>query len=117
MKEYKIDLIPSKCDSFEEKNDNMMAVEVLDDEGNTIDAKKIRVQIFFTKNGMLGFGTELIRRAVNGRIDTDHWHVDPTVKRNIDNSCQEMGVFLHPDSPEVIICRSEFGGLESLLGQ
>ena len=73
------------------------------------------MELSLSKNAMLGLGTELIRRAVQDQYKDKHWHLDPTTKGDIDNACQEMGVFLHPDSPEVVITQGEMGDLFEIL--
>lgn len=111
---FEIDLNSSE-DMFSVHLDNLMDVSILDQNGDFIPAKGLRVQIFLTKNGMIGLGTELIRRALKGKDKNNHWHLDPPQVGNLENVCQEMGVFLHPESPEVIFIQDEFGDLEGLL--
>ena len=114
MDKFEFDL-NSINDAFEEKSDNIMEVSVLGPGGRPMPSEQIRVLITLSKNAMIGLGTEPIRRAVQDKYMNQHWHLDPTVRGDVDNSTMQMGVFLHPNSTEVIFDQCEYGTLEDLL--
>ena len=104
---YVIDIKNDTNDKFEENSDNVGIVEVYDKEGNDITAKA-DVQIFLSKNALLGLGTELIRLA-NNYMDTKHIHMEPV---EVDNIIQRMGIFLTPDSAQLTILCSDSKGID-----
>lgn len=95
---YEIDIQNDENDEFENNADNVGIVQVHDKEGNDI-TSKANVQIFLSKNALLGLGTELIRLA-HSYSDTKHVHIEPA---EADNMVQRMGIFLTPDSAELTI--------------
>ena len=97
MKYYRVDLTEN-YNEYAEKGDNVGYARVL--EGNS----PPRILIELSRNGLIGLGTELIRLA-HGFKDGFHWHIDPAEKELISSS---MGIFLHPESSEVIISCREF---------
>ena len=99
---YEIDIENDENDEFEINADNVAIVQVHDKEGNDITAKT-DVQIFLSKNALLGFGTELIRLA-NNYTDTKHIHMEPV---EVDNIVQRMGIFLTPNSAQLTILCSD----------
>ncbi len=95
---YEIDIKNDENDVFEINADNVGIVKVYDKEGDNI-TEKADVQIFLSKNALLGLGTELIRLAYS-YTDTKHIHMEPV---EIDNIVQRMGIFLAPDSARLTI--------------
>ena len=96
---YKFYIDDDSHDAFEEKADNVGTIKVYNESKEDI-SKNCTVEFFLSKNGMLGLGTELIRLAYNfeqGR----HRHLDPV---DDELQVQNMGIFLTPESGELIIC-------------
>ncbi|WP_441007275.1 Imm32 family immunity protein [Parageobacillus thermoglucosidasius] len=58
------------------------------------------MQISLNKNALLRLGTELIRLAHNYK-GGKHYHIDPIEN---EDASQVMGIILHPESCELIIC-------------
>lgn len=100
---YVIDLKNDEHDEFESKADNVAVLQVFDNEGNEI-TKQSKVSLFLSKNALLGLGTELIRLAHNYK-EGKHYHIEPASE---DMMVQTLGVFLTPDSSELIVgCSDE----------
>ena len=100
MEYYRVDLSNSdKLREYAEKGDNVGYARVL--EGNN----PPRILIELSRNGLIGLGTELIRLAHDYQ-EGWHEHIHPAEKGLISSS---MGIFLHPESSEVIISCTEFG--------
>ena len=95
--DYLIDINNSDNDGFETNSDNVLSVKVFDKENRHL--KDCYVELFLTKNGMLGLGTELIRLAHKFH-EGKHIHLDPCDK---DLMVQRLGVFVSPDSNSLII--------------
>ncbi len=95
---YEIDIQNDENDKFERNADNVGIVQIHDKEGNDI-TSKATVQLFLSKNALLGLGTELIRLA-HSYSDTKHIHIEPAQTNNM---VQRMGIFLTPDSAELTI--------------
>ncbi|MBT2657966.1 hypothetical protein J7E81_22465 [Bacillus sp. ISL-18] len=90
-------------EGFELTGDNIAQVTVLDINGDDV-TKQSRVQFTLSKNALLGLGTELIRLAHNYH-NGKHSHIDPIYKGD---AYQSMGIMLHPDSSELIICCGDY---------
>jgi len=95
----------SEEENFEKKGENLATVWVIGPGGERIKDNNIKVQMFLSKDALIGLGTELIRLAYNFR-EGRHWHLEPMSK---DNIVQTMGVYLTPDSEELIICCDDLG--------
>ena len=96
--EYIVSIDNDGHDKFEENADNVAVIEVFDNKGQKIGSNS-KVEIFLSKNALLGLGTELIRLAHN-YVEGKHYHITPADKEML---CQRMGIFLTPDSSELII--------------
>lgn len=99
---HEVDIYNDDNDEFENKADNVVVLQVRDTNGNDITSKS-KVQLFLSKNALLGLGTELIRLAYNYK-EGKHYHVEPTKE---DMMVQRMGIFLTPQSGELIISCSD----------
>jgi len=100
---YVIDIKNDEHDEFESKADNVAVLQVFDNEGNEI-TKQSKVSLFLSENALLGLGTELIRLAHNYK-EGKHYHIEPASE---DMMVQTLGVFLTPDSSELIVgCSDE----------
>jgi hypothetical protein len=99
---YIIDIDNDEHDEFEVNADNVVVVEVFDNNGHKVTFES-KVQIYLSKNALLGLGTELIRLA-HKYIEGKHYHITPADK---DMLCQRLGIFLTPDSSELIITCSD----------
>lgn len=97
---YEIDIVDDSDDKFEENADNVAVIKVIDHNGCDM-TSVCEVNVFLSKNAMLGLGTELIRLAHNFK-EMKHVHLEPCTK---EMQVQRMGIFLSPDSSEItIIC-------------
>ena len=76
----------------------MIQVIVYDSSGKTLDPSTHRVQIVLSRSSMIGLGTELIRQAHAGPEKSLHSHIDPIDQSDLDNICQQMGVYASPES-------------------
>lgn len=99
---HEVNIDNDKFDEFERYADNVGVLHVLDDKSNNV-SSEVKVQLYLNKNALLGLGTELIRLAYNFK-EGKHYHVEPADKHNL---CQRLGIFLTPDSSELIVCCSE----------
>ena len=96
---------------YDDPGDNILQVSVVDSNGNPIPSKDIKVRLLMSKNAMLELGAELVTRVLQNKFDGKHWHLDPVEKGN---AVRNMGVYLHPESPEVVLIHDEFGEVEGL---
>jgi len=102
---YEIEIFKNDDDhleDFEKDFDNVGEVRVFNENHVEI-TSDCYVEIFLSKNGLLGLGTELIRLAQNFK-ETKHFHLERSQK---DQKVQKMGIFLSPESAELIICCSQ----------
>lgn len=99
---YEFEIEDDTKDFFEDDADNVMEVRVYNKKGDDI-TKDTVVELFMSRNALLGLGTELIRLAYKFR-EGKHAHLEPV---NEEQQIQRMGVFLTPSSGELIICCNE----------
>ena len=96
-----------KEEDYEKKDDNLGAIWIIGPGGKRI-ISDYRVQIFLSKNGLIGLGTEMIRLAYQFK-EGKHTHIYPLSKETF---IQAMGISLTPDSNESIICCANLGKVE-----
>jgi len=102
--EYNVNLlrpIRPASESFEEEDDNLLTVQVLSKAKDI--SEDCRVLLTFSKNGLIGFATELLRYA-NKWKESSHFHIYPIAPG--EDLVQVAGVFLTPGSSETIIILS-----------
>lgn len=99
---YEFEIEDDSKDFFEDNADNVMEVKVYNEKGDEI-TKDTFVELFMSRNALLGLGTELIRLAYKFR-EGKHTHLEPV---NEEQQIQRMGVFLTPTSGKLVICCNE----------
>jgi len=111
-----IEINPSdEVEEFEEQDRNVAKVQVRLPSGDIVGSEEYTVVITLSRNAMLGIGKELIRSAYKDEDRTPHnWHLRPT---DPSLPTQILGVFLHPDSCELIVGEQEMGTLENILDE
>lgn len=109
---YEIDIENDDNDEFEKDADNVGILQVYDKEGKDITSES-RVQLFLSKNALLGLGTELIRLA-HSYHDTKHVHMESA---KVDSMVQRMGVFLAPNSAELTIVCNDSKAIDDYFGK
>lgn len=107
---YEFDLTDDENDEFEHLADNVGTVLVLDQNGESA-RQQPRVMISLSRNAMIGLGTELICMAHRFEIG-NHMHVDPIQEGLV---CQSMGIFLTPESSELIIACGDESDVDSYI--
>ena len=108
MFEYKVKINPPEEyeDEFIQDETNIMRVQLLER-----GSKPPRIMLEISRNALLGLGTELIRLAHQYK-QGHHTHMYPVDKTLVS---QNMGVYLTPDSCEVIIHCVELGDILEVL--
>ncbi len=97
---YTFDLDNDSNDNFERNGDNICRIYVFDKDKKIIN--NCTVQIFLSKNGLIGMGTELIRLAHKFYVGK-HIHMDPPSEK--EDIVQRLGVYLTPEStPTIVLC-------------
>ncbi|WP_432409583.1 Imm32 family immunity protein [Wukongibacter sp. M2B1] len=104
-----ININNDEFDEFDRNADNVGIVHVLDENDEVMSNAK--VQLYLNRNSLLGLGTELIRLAYN-YVEGKHYHIEPADKETL---CQRLGIFLTPDSNELIICCSDQDTIDEYL--
>ncbi len=100
------------AEDFEKNDSNLACFKVLDKQANDISDQIRYITIFLSENAMLGLGTELIRLAHNYE-EGKEIHIIPASKEK--GAEQSMGVYLTPDSCELIIRCQHFESIEKYL--
>lgn len=104
--------IPTETDcleDFEKDNDNIALFRVFDEQNKDISEECVYVEMWLSKNGMIGLGTALIRLAHNFEKNKEIF-IAPSSKEK--GTRQSMGIFLTPDSSELVICCADLGLLD-----
>lgn len=107
---YIVDIDNDEFDEYENSADNVGIVEVFDKNGNKV-SSKTKVQLYLSKNALLGLGTELIRLAYHYK-EGKHYHITPAEREML---CQRLGIFLTPESSELIVCCSDNNKIDEYL--
>lgn len=110
--EFIIPKNPEEIEDFELSGNNFCLLKVFDRQGIDISKEVKYVTIFLSKNAMLGFGTELIRLAHNFE-ERKKISIIPASKEK--GAQQSMGIFLTPDSCELVIECKNFESLEKYI--
>jgi hypothetical protein len=93
----------SVMNSYSDDGYNLLSAEVLPKEKSV--SKYYRVKLTFTKNGLIGFATELLRYAHEWeKNEGGHVRLFPVVPG--ENAVQNAGVYLTPESCETILAFS-----------
>jgi hypothetical protein len=114
MNQVTIDLIPPEdtLESYEIKDENVVQLRVHLN-GETIVNPKCRVEIRLSRDAMLGLGISLIRAGYKQTEENDNfWHLRPS-ERGL--AVKTLGIYLHPDSCELLVTEINHGTLESLI--
>jgi hypothetical protein len=109
---YTISEKPEELEDFEKANDNICQFKVFDENSNDISSLCCYIELGLSKNAMLGLGTELIRLA-NNFEEGKEVHIIPASKEK--GAQQAMGIFLTPDSCELVIKCEHFEPIEKIL--
>ena len=110
---YEFDLEPDfkKSEDYQDCNDNILEVQVFD-KTTQKQLENCYVMFYLSKNGMLGFGENLIRFSQNFHIGS-HVHLDPSVHKNL--SAERLGVWTTPESTPVIVCCDNLGNVDETI--
>lgn len=103
---YEIELTSEwgAIEDFEKADDNIVQVKVLDELGNDVSKDTRYAILFLATSNMIELGTKLIRLAHNFE-EGKEIRLKPASKEH--GAQQELGVFLSPDSCELVIkCES-----------
>ena len=101
-------------EDYQSDRNNIASFNVFDENNNNIsDAYKF-VQIWISNNGMIGFGTELIRLAHNFE-EGKEVKIIPSSKEN--GAQQSMGIFLTPESCELVIKCENFEPIDTYIDE
>lgn len=101
----------TKTEEYAKEGDNLGEIWIIGPAGKRIINSEYRVQFFLSKNGLIGFGTALIRAAYKFR-EGSHWHLEPISKNNV---VQDLGIYMTPKSDELIICCDDLGKLDDYI--
>jgi hypothetical protein len=71
-----------------------------------------RVELRLSREAMLGLGTELIRAAHRQSAEPGFWHLSPAEPSF---SSQMLGLYLTPDSCELLVAEDDLGSLDEAL--
>lgn len=96
---YEIEIEDDTNDLFEISADNVAEIRVCNKNGDDV-SEEVFVEIYLSRNALLGLGTELIRMAHNFK-EGKHVHLEPV---NDEQQIQRMGIFLTPSSSNTMIC-------------
>lgn len=99
-------------EEFERNDKNLIQVSVRVPSAGMVCNDAYLVELSLSRDAMLGLGTELIRAAYRQIDQTGFWHFRPSEPQF---ATKMLGVYLHPNSCQLIIAEVDHGTLESLL--
>jgi hypothetical protein len=99
-------------DEFELSDKNLLRVRVQLPSGEMIYDSNYRVELSFSQDAMLGLATELLRHLYKEDNQQGFWHFRPATPNF---SSQQLGLYLHPQSCELLISEVDHGTLQSQL--
>ena len=114
MEEITINLTPviGEVEGFSRNDKNILKVRVQLPTGEIITSPHYRVELTLSRDGMVGLGTELLRAAYRSKEHYLFWHISPSIPSL---ASQKLGVFMHPDSCELMVTEEDLGTLEEAL--
>lgn len=115
---YTITLDPKKdeLEQYEIEDKNLINIRIQPPGSKTIDGKGYRVELSLSIDAMLGLGTELIRTALKAKEKVFKNGQFFEHLRPMDASLivENMGVYLMPDSAELLITLKDFGEVKDI---
>lgn len=116
MEKFVINLKPrfDEIEFFDIEDKNIAKFSIQLPTGEIVSGKKYRVYMDLSRDAKLGLGIELIRSAIKNGTDAvvGFEHFYPIDK---DLASRYFGIYLHPESCELLLSDEEFGTLENLL--
>lgn len=112
---YEIELTPpwGTIEDFEQEDDNIAQISVFDkSSGKNISKDMQYVILSISSDDMIGLGTEFIRLAHNFE-EGKEIHIIPASEEH--GAQQNMGIFLTPDSCELVIKCQSFEPIENIV--
>jgi len=118
---YTIDLSldhgQEELEEFEKADENLIEIRVQCPGSKVMESKGYRVELTMSPDAMLGFGTELIRKAFemkkSGLGETGGFeHLYPITSESV---TENMGVYLTPNSAELLVSAIDFGKVEEAI--
>lgn len=98
---------------YEKKDNNILKVSIQDSSGQMIQSKDWRVFLDFSRDAMLGFATELLRQYYS--TEEGGFGMEEMMPSEKHHAVQYLGVYLHPQSCQLMISEDKFKSLEELL--
>lgn len=99
-------------EDFEKNDDNVACFQVFDSGDNNISNQIKYVGLWLIKDSLIGFGTELIRLAHNFEEGKEVYIIPGSEETEAQ---QSMGIFLSPESCELVIKCESFGPIDTIL--
>lgn len=114
MKEYCVKLVRpgDEMDEFERRDRNVVRARVQLPSGSIVSGQGYRIHLSLSRDGMLALGTNLIRAAHSETDELNFWHLHPSDSQL---TSQNFGVFLHPESCEVLIDELPFEDIHTIV--
>ena len=109
-----VPLHPTEQDKelYRAADENVIRIEVQLPTGQMLETRDCRVVVSMTKDAMLGFGTSLIRAALDESQERGCWEFENAEQ---DSAIEQLGVYLHPSSCKLVLNLTSLGKLQNLL--
>ncbi len=116
---YIIDLVHNdeKLEVFEIEDKNLLEVKVQLPGPKIVSGSDYKVILNLSADAMIGMGTELIRKGMRlkeqGKPNIQEFeHIQPL---SINNTCQKIGIYLTPESCELLVSGKDFGKVDEVI--
>ena len=112
-KTYLVSLEPetNSLEEYEKRDQNIVRVRVQLPSGEVVASSQYRLELSLSRDAMIGLGTELIRLALKQEEISGIFHLRP-MEKNF--ASEVLGIYLHPDSCELLVAHNEFGTIEEV---
>jgi len=105
---------PDEVETYENNEENIVQVRVQLPSGEMVTTHDYKVELTMSSEAMIGLATNLIRSAVLGPSSAHVWHLR---RSEVGFAGQTLGVYLHPESCELIVVQTNLGTLSEALGE
>ncbi len=114
MENFIVEIYPPKdgIEDYEKEDKNLLKVRVQLPTGEMIEGEGYRVELALSRDAMVAMGTSLIRAAKSENEELGFWHLHPSDE---DLISQNFGVFLHPQSCELLIAEEDFESIHHII--
>jgi hypothetical protein len=105
-----VELDDKEIEDYERDDRNIVQVRITQN-GKLLSEKGAIVELILSPEAMIGLATQLLRKAYHNETERVLAHLRPS---SPEFATVAMGLYMHPDSQELIIVTKDMGDLDTL---